>query len=87
MQIIPAFNLAYQHVGDHPIVAQPDGAKEYGLLCRSLAINSAKKRKEFEATVVERLGKGLPKIETSMDKALAIRKKVHAEIQLLYHYA
>jgi hypothetical protein len=71
----------------HPLGAQPDRDRGEGLLRRSLTTGPTKGRKEFQSTVVERLGKSLPKIEASIKKATATHKKVHAEIQLLYYYA
>jgi hypothetical protein len=72
---------------NHAVGAQPIGTGNLGLYRRSVADESTKKRKDFQAAVVQRLGKSLSKVETSMAKAIEVHKKVHAEIQLLYHYA
>ena len=72
---------------NHAVGAQPVGTGNLGLYRRSVADRSAKKRKDFQTAVVQRLGKSLSKVETSMERAIEVHKKVHAEIQLVYHYA
>jgi hypothetical protein len=71
----------------HATGAQPVGTGNHGLYHRSGTDASAKKRRDFQSVVAQRLGKSLAKVETSITKAMEVHKKVHAEIQLLYHYA
>lgn len=65
----------------HVVGAELDEHEGLGFFSRS------KKRSEFQAQLVDKLGKKLPKIKDGIDNAAGLHKKVHAEIQLLYHYA
>ncbi|KAF2427245.1 hypothetical protein EJ08DRAFT_360601 [Tothia fuscella] len=86
----PTWELQFANNGPfelHAKGAQPVGIGNLGLYQRSITDASAKKRKEFQSTVSQRLGKSSAKVEMSITKGIEVHKKVHAEIQLLYHYA
>ena len=66
---------------------QPETADgEIGLFRRSNACD-ARNKKEFQSEMRARFNKPTSKVEEGIRKASAVHKKVHAEIQLLFHYA
>ncbi|KAI9661755.1 MAG: hypothetical protein M1821_008994 [Bathelium mastoideum] len=68
----------------HPDGAEPDTA--VGLLARSLTTGTANQKKQFRKGLESRLGKDMAKIQNELHTAARSDCRVHAEIQLLFHY-
>ncbi|KAF2194187.1 hypothetical protein K469DRAFT_651397 [Zopfia rhizophila CBS 207.26] len=65
--------------------AEPSSG-EMGILTRSLATSTRKRRNQFERMLQARLGRTLTEIRRDVLKHVQRDKRVHAEIQLLFHY-
>jgi hypothetical protein len=69
---------------EHPHGAEPDDT--IGLFTRMRTKSTAKQRRNFVRNLETRIGKNGGAIEKRINELVALENRVHAEIQLMYHY-
>jgi nucleic acid/nucleotide deaminase of polymorphic system toxin len=82
-------NWQIREANDGPYTEHPDGAEPddaIGLFTRMLTKSTAKQRKKFVRNLETRIGKNRGAIEQRINELISLENRVHAEIQLLYHY-
>lgn len=82
-------NWQIQEANDGPYTEHPDGAEPddaIGLFTRMLTKSTAKQRKTFMRNLETRTGKNQGVIDRRINELISLENRVHAEIQLLYHY-
>jgi hypothetical protein len=82
-------NWQIREANDGPYTEHPDGAEPddaTSLLTRILTTSTAKQRKKFVRDLETRIGKNRGAIEQRINELVSLDNRVHAEIQLLYHY-
>lgn len=82
-------NWQIQEADNGPYVEQPLGAQPddtVGLFTRMQTKSTANQRKTFMRNLEMRIGKNRAAIEQQINVSVSQENRVHAEIQLLYHY-
>jgi len=79
-----------EEVNNGPFKERPNGPElngTVGLLTRSITNGTKPQRKEFKQSLEARLNDSYPRIEKDIREITELDSRVHAEVQLVYHYA